>query len=474
MSRLALAAGIAIALGPSTSPSTAAPGASPVPASGHVVRVEHRDPATAPTRGPAHALVSIEYFFVPQVNAARTLNAYRALERLQAKHPARIRVTYRILKGAQIQLPIVALEAHAQGKFFELMESLHVTRQSAVLNKDGVFEVARGIGLDISRLGAAISEGRYTDAFAANGRRLERLGASSPGMLFNSRVVRPTTDAEYEREYLLAYERALELVDQGFDPRALQQAFDEQLRRAEAPYVLSSGPTDDETDSEPTEPRLATPPLDLAGLPSFGKPDVRAPTPIVVLCRPNDIDCGTLLGKVRKQVQDIYADDIRAVWAPWFDVTRDDAAELTLLGDAALCAEQVGSSPEDLSASPGWRWITKQLDASKRQQGRRIPTDKLIDSVANELDIDIQRLSACRARMANTTLDWVARARRSGVTRSPAIVIGGRIYEGLNEESLIHRLIEVELTPGVLGEHIESQFDRLLFFLASPHDVAKN
>ncbi|MDQ3369351.1 MAG: hypothetical protein M3680_28325 [Myxococcota bacterium] len=455
--RLAIAVGLLATLGVAT----AAPG-------GGVVRVEHRDPSTAPTRGPANALVTIEYFFIPQTNAGSRLAAYRALERLQAKHPARIRIIYRIVKRtAQSQLPIAALEAHAQGKFFELMDALHAPRMNNLLTKDQALELARGVGIDEQRLGAAISEGRYSDVFATNDRRLERLHGSPPGVLFNSRVVRAATEAEYEREYLLAYERSLELIDQGYAPRELARAFDEQVRRVDPPFVVTAGPTDEDLERDPTEHPLASPPLVLDGLPSFGKADASAPVPVVVLCRPNDPACGGLLRIVRRQVQEIYGDEIRAVWAPWFDVSRDDAADLALLGDAARCAELVGSSPEELSASPGWRWITKQLDHANRAHGRRMAADKLIDLVSSELDIDTQRLSACRARLANATLDWIALARKSGVTRSPAIVIGGRIYEGLNDESMIHRLIEAELAPGVLGQTLESQFDRLLFFLAS-------
>ncbi|MBS1122562.1 MAG: hypothetical protein H6Q90_4790 [Deltaproteobacteria bacterium] len=155
--------------------------------------------------------------------------------------------------------------------------------------------------------------------------------------------------------------------------------------------------------------------------------------------------------RVVRRYQEIYTNDVRIVWAPWFDVTRDDAAELSLLGDATLCAEQVGSSPDELNASPGWRWMTKQLEQSTRAHGRRIPAEKLIDLVTAETEIDSQRLSACRARLANTTLDWIAAARRSGVTRSPALVIGGRIYENLSDNNLIQQLIEAELAPGVLA-----------------------
>jgi protein-disulfide isomerase len=59
-------------------------------------------------------------------------------------------------------------------------------------------------------------------------------------------------------------------------------------------------------------------------------------------------------------------------------------------------------------------------------------------------------LSACRARIARATLDWIAAARRSGVNGSPALVIGGRIYPGLNDEATIRQLIDAELAPGVL------------------------
>lgn len=456
--RRALAAGVLASLGVAT----AAP-------NGGVVRVEHRDPATAPTRGHPDALVTIEYFFVPMSQAASRLPQYRPLERLHAKHPARVRVIYRVVKlNNAVQLPVAALEAQAQGKFFELMDALHAQRPNTVMTKDQVLELARGIGMDTSRLAAAISDGRYADTIAANERRMQRLGASQQTVVFNSRIDRVTTDAEYERAYANAYDRSLELIDQGYDPRQLSQVFDQQARRADAPAVIPTGPTDDDLEGDPTEHRLAKPPLDLARMPTFGDPDATAPVPVVVLCRPNDPSCVGLMRVVRRQVQDIYGDEIRAVWAPWFDVTRDDANDLTLLADAVLCAEQVATSPDDLNASPGWRWITKQLDHASRSHGRRMPAEKIIDTVASELDVDSQRLSACRARMANASLDFIATARKSGVTRSPAVVIGGRIYSGLSDETTIRKLIEAELAPGVLGETADSQFERLLFFLTSP------
>ncbi|HLL21927.1 MAG TPA: hypothetical protein VK427_07345, partial [Kofleriaceae bacterium] len=315
-----------------------------------------------------------------------------------------------------------------------------------------------------------ISDGRYTDSLLANERRMQRLGASPQAIAFNSKTARVTTDADYEREYSHAYDRAQALIDQGYDPRDLPRVFDEQLRRAEPPLVMSSSLTDD-GDSDPTQHRLAQPPLRLAGLPSFGRPDATAPLSIVILCRPTDPACVPIMRLVQRLIQDVYADEARGVWAPWFDVTREDARDLALLGDAALCAEQIGTSPDVLSESSGWRWIMRLLDAASRSHGRRVDDEKLeklILSVAAGLSVDTQRLSACMSRAANRTFELIAELRKSGVRSSPAVVIGGRIYPGLSDEGTIRKLIDAELAPGVLGESSDSQFERLLFFLSSP------
>jgi hypothetical protein len=462
--RVAASAAVLAGLGLALGQPVAAP-------SGQVVRIEHRDPSTAPSRGPLNALVTIELFFTPAPGPSniRLPAAFKALEKLQANHPARIRLVFRVVKSnAAAQLPIAVLEAHAQGKFFELMDKLHVQRTH--LTNPQILELARSVGMDVPRLSAAISEGRYADVIAANGRRFDRLhGGAVPNVFFNSKTPRTTitqlTEAEYEREYLAAYDRAIALIDQGYQPAELMRVFDSQALRTDQPVVISTGSMDEDLESDPTDHRLASPPLDLEGLPTFGRPDTAA-LPVVVMCRPNDGSCANSL-RIARQVQEIYTDDVRVVWAPFFDVTREDAAELAMLGDAALCAEQVGSSPDDLAASPGWRWITKQLE--RAGNSRRQGAERLIDNVSRDLDVDTQRLSACRARMANATLDWIAKARRSGVTRPPAMVIGGRIYAGISaDKTTLQRLIEAELAPGVLGGTTESQFDRLLFFLATP------
>jgi hypothetical protein len=382
-------------------------------------------------------------------------NALRLLAQLQDRHPTRIRLVYRILKsGSVLLVPSAALEAHAEGKFFALMDELGKLR--TWLKKDDLLELARKVGVDPQRLARATEFEHYRDVLEANQRRFERLHAgTTPSVLFNSVAPKlslaAATQADLDREYDLAYGRALDKLDRGFAIDQLTTAFDQDAMRDAQPLVMSSGSIDDDTLRSAVDHPLATPPLALDGLPSFGKPGVAAAVPIVVLCRPSDVACGNLLRVVEPEMR-LYPDEVRVVWAPWFDVGREDAADLTLLGDAALCAEAIGSNQGELTTSPGWVWVREMYAQSTRSHGKRLPADRLIDAVATKLDVDSRALSACRARMASTTLTWIAAARRSGVPRtSSAVVIGGRIYDGLTDQTLIHELVEAELAPGVLG-----------------------
>ncbi len=433
-------------------PASAAP--PPLPR-GEVVRVEHVDPATVPMRGPANAMVTVEVFFAPSV--MNRLGAYRQIEALAAKHPARLRVLYRIVqRNSQPpgpQLPTLALEAYAQGKFSEFVAAIQAARST--LTRDQMIEVGRKLGLDPQRLDRAITEDRYRDVIVANERRLERLrGPTAPMLFFNDKPFRGSlsspSDGDFEAAYLEAYDRAKDMIDRGIEPKDLLASFDAEAMPDVQPLVVTSGPSDDDSESASSDHPLASPPLRLAGLPSLAEPGGGAPVPVVIICRPNASDCLQQLNSIRR-VHNTYRGEIRIVWAPWFEVGREDAAELAMLGDAALCAETLGSSPDDLDISPGWQWVTETYAQIQRAHGRRIAPDKLIDVVAAKLHVNSQPLSSCRARMANTTLDWIAAARQSGVASSPAIVIGGRIYPGLSDSTIIQQLIEAELAPGVLG-----------------------
>jgi hypothetical protein len=359
------------------------------------------------------------------------------------------------VKGGSAQMvPSAALEAHAQGKFLEMMDEL--ARQRMPIKKEELCELARKVGGDPQRVAAAIQLDRYHDAIEANQHRLERLHAGGPpSLLFNSRPPKAAfgalTAADLDREYEAAYDRAIDKLERGVALADLPAAFDDESLSSVQPAITSTGLSDDDADRLSAEHRLASPPLRLTGLPSFGRPGVTGTVPIAVLCRPNDSTCGNLL-RVLMSESRRYPDDVRITWAPWFDVGRDDAADLTLLGDAALCAEAIGSHQGELTPSPGWMWVTEVYSQLGKVTAKRTTAEKLIDSVAARLDVDPRALSACRATMASSTLTWIAAARRSGVPRTgTAVVIGGRIYGGLVDPPLIQQLIEAELAPGVLG-----------------------
>jgi 2-hydroxychromene-2-carboxylate isomerase len=454
MTRTALLASLCLAAAALRgAPASATPKAR---APGGVVRVDHYDPQAMPAKGPANAMVTVELFFAPSTNNNASLPALRQLEALQQKHPTRMRLVYRIVqRSAQPpgpQLPTLALEAYAQGKFFEFIAALHAERMT--LTRDKMIELARKVGMDPARSERAISDDRYREVINGNEHRMDRLrGTAAPIVFFNAKPVRTsarsTSDADYENAYQEAYDRARELVDKGVETKDLMSVFEGQVRDSGVPIAIPIGASDEDFVGDPTEHPLASPPLTLTGLPSLAAPDAKAPVPLVLLCRPNDTSCNSTMRVLRKTA-DMFRGEIRVVWAPWFDVTREDAAELTLLGDAALCAEQLGSSPDDFDASPGWQWVVETYSAIARQHGRRVPPDKLIDSVTAKLRIEPAAMSACRARMAKTTLDWIASARRSGVAGSPALVIGGRIYPGLSDDKVINQLVEAELAPGML------------------------
>ena len=386
--RAAVACALAVApIGPvAPAPASAAPG--------QVVRVEHYGASTIPARGPASAPVTVELFFAPSIGMGARMSSFRALEQLQSRHPTRMRIIYRVIKrNAQPPgplAPMLALEAHAQGKFFEFVAAVQALRQTP--GKDQLLEVGKKVGLDPQRLERALSNDRYVDAIEENERRLERLhGTTGPSVFFNDKQPKPFTsmsEADLEAAYKDAYERATDLLDRGIAVRDLGKAFDAELLLGTQPVVVNPSVVDDDPETDGRDPPLANPPLELTGMPTFGEPTRIAEVPIVVLCRPNDnASCPSAM-KIARNVERVYRGDVKVVWAPWFDVTRDDAADLTLLADAALCAETIGSSPDDLEASPGWQWVYEQYAQQSRARGRRIKPDTLIDAVATKLHVD--------------------------------------------------------------------------------------
>jgi hypothetical protein len=444
----------ALLLAPQVPPASSAPSRSPTRAHGGVVRVDHHDPTALPARGPSNAVVTIELFLSPGPSSRHQM--VRMLERLQDHHPSRIRIVYRVVRGSSARVPVLALEAHASGKFFEFLDELH--KLGTNVRDHALVELGARIGLDPERVSLVMSRppAAYTRIIEANDRRKKqriRGNPSLPTMLFNGRPLQTplssTTMADLEREYRAAKDAADELIDRGADPSTLAQAFD-QIAAPPPDLVVHSGPTDEDLERvSSADAPLARPPLRLQGLPAFGPTD--AETTIVVLCAPTSPNCQSPL-KIAKVAQDVYPEAVRVVWAPYFDVAREDAAELSLLADAALCAEKIGTSADDLgtAASPGWRWVEAVLaEASNRH--RRVAIDQVLDRVADRLRVEPRAFATCRAQLAGASIAWIEAARRAGVRSSPSTIVGGRIYGPITDSTTMQLLVEQELAPGFLG-----------------------
>jgi hypothetical protein len=444
VSRLAVVVAVAASASASVAVADDAPGE--LAPRANVVRVEHRPAGTAPTLGPATALVTIEYFFTPGQQQTRA--TFSRLTQLQASHPSRIRVVYRIVKrGRELLLPIAAAEAHDQGRFFELMQLLE--RYSTSLRRDAILDLARQIGMDTDRLQAAWEDGRHEAMLAANENRHKRLhGKPAPEALFNGvAAVRALGSLEpdtLEGMYLDAYDRAIAALDRGVPRASLGELFDREAFLAPQDQVLSPGPIDDPDPLEPLAPPavLLASPLDRRGWPALGPAD--APVVVTVLCNLRTVACRNQIA-LAQRVHDLYDGLVRLVWAPMFDPGAGDAAESTMFNDAALCAEELGA---------GWSWVEQAINVGYRRAGRPADADKEIDLVIAATELDGGAVARCLASAAGASARVVARVRKSGVKTGPSLVVGGRVYPGglAPDYRMLQTVVEEELAPGVLEQ----------------------
>jgi hypothetical protein len=182
-------------------------------------------------------------------------------------------------------------------------------------------------------------------------------------------------------------------------------------------------------------------------VPSYGASD--APVTLIVACSPASSHCRTPL-HAATLIADGNPERVRVVWVPLFDLAVDNAADLGVLGDAALCAERVGTASDadfDRPGSPGWRWVEAMIDDASGRR-RRTTTDEQIDGVAARLRVPARAFALCRAELAGATLAHVAAVRKAGVAIAPATLVGGRIYGPITDHATLQQLVDAEVAPG--------------------------
>lgn len=415
----------------------------------NVVRVEHRPAADNPGLGPSSAPVVAELFLVPgQIESNR---AYKRLVELQSRHPRRLRVVFRVItRQAQVVIPIAALEAYAQGKFDEFMDAIVAARSGAV-RREQLPAIAEAAGMDAVRLDQALERALDLDQLPEplrdnDRRRLRQRGANVPELLFNGAPVGQTLSAldveELERYYDDAYAAAQALIADGVPAEQILEASERALAPTWAVTFESAAPIDDpEPGWEQPEgpPPLLDKTLGLDGLPSEGGD--AATVEMIVLCNLRYVSCRQQLDAVGRRLHDLYPDEIRLVWHPWYDVAVEGNQDAPRLHAAALCAEAQGA---------GWKWIDETMRQVMRGAAEG-DVETMIDAVAELAEVDRVELDRCIARLGDEVDRKVADAIAAGVTHGPAIVIGGRIYEGgFTDWRAAAPLVDAELGPGLL------------------------
>lgn len=444
----------------------------------HVQRVEHRPSDEPPTLGPRDAPVQIELFFLPGASNARL--PYQLITELWNTYPTRIRVIFRVLsRQGQVHLPAAVLEAAAQGKFFELMTAVHTRMRGT--QRDQILALAESVGVDGERLAAAWKDSRHNDAFEANENRRQRMmGRQVPEALFSGKPVsRPITvlgKVDLDKAYREAYARAQDALDRGVAPEELAAYLDAAVIAARPPVVPNLGPADERPEEDDGRAdnamALMNPPPDLRGLPSRWKPagskdgkdandandsqpesSRRAPRglPILLACNPLSAQCYRHL-HMAESAADVFLGRVRVVWAPMFEVRSRDAATVARVADAILCANQLGV---------GWSALDVVTLQANRRHGRILDANRLIDDLIAEADLDGAALASCMAVNAGAAVRRVAELRRSGLSISPTMVVGGRMYPGsVSDVISLQGLLEEELASGWLGEASIDSADR--------------
>jgi hypothetical protein len=271
--------------------------------------------------------------------------------------------------------------------------------------------LAESAGLDPERVEAALERALDPDLYPApldanNRRRIRQGGTNIPELLFNGAPVGQSMTSldvdDLERYYDAAYDEAQILLGDGVPldhlldattvGRGMGGGVAAALERArDSSFAIASYPAGPIDDPEPEFELPEGPPpllgdgLDLDGLP-FEEGDAAEATPdhnpveVVVLCNLRYVSCRSQLESVGRELRDQYPDEVRLIWAPWYDLEVAGNETAPRLHAAALCAERQGA---------GWKWIDETLRQVFRGAGEgNADVDALIDTVAELAQVD--------------------------------------------------------------------------------------
>jgi len=157
-----------------------------------------RDPASPVGGNPRGDVTVVEFF---DYNCPHCRRAAETMARLTEEDRG-LRVVYKelpILGPDSLVAARVALAAHAQGKYLELHRALMATTEA--LTGPAVLEIARGLGLDETRLKADMGSAGITAAIEKNRALAQALGVSgTPAFVVGTDLVPGAIGLEAFRE----------------------------------------------------------------------------------------------------------------------------------------------------------------------------------------------------------------------------------------------------------------------------------
>lgn len=416
---------------------------------GRIERIDHVAADDLPTIGPRHAPVTIE-LFADLGDSYSSGQLHLQLRELARRHPRNLRVVYRLCgRGQQASLPnqhlLIALEAHAAGRFFELVDAMYAgTLHSPRV--DALAAIATRAGIAPARVAAALELGgpvaeAHTAALLANHHYRRRHGVRRvPGLLVNGAAYdrRPTSVDELEDLYDDALADAEARLADGVP---LERLFETLVaeRSRKAPEI-AAGPLM----IDGVEPGAAPPPATaLVRLdPRRGEPigDGEAPLVLTFFCNMVTRPCAAAAGYLGELTR-AYPDEVRVVFRTLYDAKDADQAAAPDTARALWCAARQGKLEGMLEL------------LARRGRPSRLPGDEL-DDAAGKLGVDLARFRLCRKapQSERAVAAEVAAARREGIRHTPAVVIRGRVYLGTRSFDELRQLVDQALSPGVLGQ----------------------
>jgi protein-disulfide isomerase len=281
---------------------------------------------------------------------------------------------------------------------------------------------------------------RHDEVLAANHFYWRRMRVSAvPGLVINGRDVPrsaglDTLEALYDEALKEVHDREARGI-----PVSQQRKAQHRHRLAQELQPRFSGPLDGEQISERSgvPHAVAMAPL-LAGAHHKGSPD--ATVALVFFCHLQSPLCSTMSREIAGILK-AYPDEVRVVFRALFDEEQPGQEKARFMHEAALCADE---------QSAFWEYYQHALEHQRRVNFDQSLAVELAGSPA--LELTVEQFESCleTGRMSQAVDDELAAVRKAGVTRTPALAIGGLLYSGRMHFPDIRYLVEQELSPGLL------------------------